>query len=95
MMALVIGHRRPTPALSRSAPIIVGDILSFLRQNFPDWYCAPCLAMKLVGNQVYMLDSLRQLVDTGALMSRSGPCPSCGRTLEVFTKRNAVRPEST
>jgi len=94
-MAFMIGNRRPTRALRQSAPIAVGDILSFLRQNFPDWYCAPCLAMKLVGNQVPMLDSLRQLVHTGALMSRTGPCPSCGRTLEVFTKRNSIRSEET
>jgi hypothetical protein len=93
-MAIMVGGRRPTRALRQSVPIAVADILGFLRENFPDGYCAPCLAMKLIGDQIQMLASLRQLVHAGALMSRSGPCPSCGRTLEVFTKRHAACPET-
>jgi hypothetical protein len=73
---------------------VTGDeILAFLRANFPDRYCASCLALKVGGTLMETRNLLCELRDRGAVLAGTRGCDSCGRQLEVFVRKIGLRPK--
>jgi hypothetical protein len=76
----------------RNSLIVTTDeVLTFLRLNFPDRYCATCLALKLGGTLALTGELMSRLRDMGVVLAGIRQCCSCGREIEVFTRRVGVR----
>jgi hypothetical protein len=67
--------------------VTADEVIAFLRQRFPDRYCAACLALKLGASLVETREYLGQLLERSAVLLRTGECDSCTRSIEVFSRR--------
>jgi hypothetical protein len=74
------------------APLTPEEALTaFLRTNYPERYCASCLALQFNSSLDDTCNTLNRLVDRGAVLAGTRVCHSCGRTVEVFTGSIGVR----
>lgn len=72
--------------------LTLGEALTiFLRTNYPERYCAACLALHVGRSPGELRDTLGRLLDRGAVVADTRVCHRCGRTVEAFAGRIGVR----